>query len=53
VGIQKEQKCREILLKNVVPNVVDGLEDVERRAAQVDVNFSDEREWQRVQGTGS
>jgi hypothetical protein len=53
MGVQKEQKSREILLKNVVPNVVDGLEDVERGATQVDVSFSDEREWQRVQGTGS
>ena len=53
MGVQKEQKCREILLKNVVPDVVDGLEDVERGATQVDVNFSDELEWQWVQGTGS
>jgi hypothetical protein len=53
MGVEKQQKCREILLKNVVPDVVNGLEDVEWRATQVDVNFSDERLWQRVQGTGS
>ena len=55
VGVEEQQKRCEVLLENVPPQVVDGLEDVERaRRAQEDVNFSDAKgRWRRDQGTGS
>jgi hypothetical protein len=52
VGVQEQQKCLEVLLENLPPQVVDGLEDVERGGAQIDVNFSESGHL-LDQGTGS
>jgi hypothetical protein len=41
VRVEKQQKCGEVLLENGVPKVVNGLEDVKRGGAQIDVNLSD------------